>query len=1667
MRTTYNRQKMARLRQRRTGASSAPRSGTVLLIVLVFLTLFAAIGLAFMFYADSDAQIASAFKESVEPQTPDVAPEDAFAQFLQQLIFDCLDDETGVYSAARGHSLFRNMYGGNYHVEANGDVIPLDNDTAFNGTGRLRWKHTVGGVPDAPGMLANVNDVNLVNYMYFVQDNFLRDPERLGVRPKVGGKFGLLRAPGKPDNRAPFIGGFNPPYTACDLNCMCLAAVQADGTLLMPSYFRDWTGFGAMDPNNNNWYSNNDPTMKYKVLRPRPADHPSVVVNGVTKAGFPAPEDKNGDVQNLKWGKGTDSMWIYTGAPIMKMPDGRMYTMLFAPCIVDLDGKINVNVAGNVRVGPGTSQAGNQGWGPWEIALANALLPIIGNAEFQQLCLGVNAVGTTTPRVPGKYGTYGAGTPGPGIKTTTAATFNRNGKIPGFYSQVDFSGTANAPWTLPGAPGKQWPTYPGYGNASLADRTQHPELYNVFNPTAVSTAAPSHMNRGFSVTEMDKLLRYGDIGTEAMVSDLFLICPQSFATQKNRNLVTTLSWDRNVVGQAPWLYSKPANGTNLKFTMPGNGDWETPISGGPMPFPLPVPSVAKFPTSTGGLEFTPDWRGKPFTTAKIDLNRLLRAYPAANWTPAGGKNTFRFPQIVDPNTGALVLDTKSAQYTAYMNAQSDRQLLAKEIFEVLLHVTGATHPATYVKTAGISAAEINAVRYLAQLAVNIVDFIDDDDIITPFNWSAIGSADFLASNAFNNALKADSSSGWVFGVELPKVVINEAYAEITNDPTDPGITGSTGATKDYLVDLWAELHNPLNTDANLVHSGDARLHMYTTAKTPGYPVYKLKVVSDPAMGTVMHRATNSTGDPHTTATTLKGTVDKEFEHIAGAPGTDISVIHPNNGNFAAAGALKNQGNNMGFYMVGPQTKDATGKPIAVPFPTDPNVPPTANQMPPSATANGQGMRYTLPVGPALASAKITGTVKGPGLQTTINTTSTAGLKNGALVTIKGATMPPGLNGTWIINSVTPTSFRVAFGQGVNFTGDDGIWVVVPPFVPQNPSLVLQRLLCPYAPPDNNPASATYNPYITVDYFQNVPVNIGVKVGPPIQGGGDATLAAFTPVQARFSVGRKQPYAGGDIATNVKKQYVKYAEDGAPSNWQRNQPNHTFFHHNNRHNKAYPPAPTDIVNSKYTGVWTDATVPGFPPVGGTIIGASNAKPIIITTAAPHGLATGDEVTITGVLGNTAANGAWTITALTPKTFRLIGATGNGVWTPGGQQTWGYPAFDWLCHLDRPLVSPIELLQVSEARPHELTQMFVIGGKPHNQRVGGSTTGFVGNPGGGAGWFDNDRRLYRMFEYVQTWPYKNVGMQTRLPGKVNLNTIWDKEIFYALCDPRAGGPNHYNEAQVKAIWQALLNSRDPLVGGIHKPGANSRPFLSLSTGFTTGDLIHQGTSGVHHTFLKAFGNNNEESEKVQRLFEVTGAKHPAEKYELLAKLFNSVTNRSNVFAVWVTVGFFEVNKVDVTPGVGQRIYLGQEIGRADNKHKRHRMFGIIDRSIDLPALGAGTLKNNGPDITAQGVQEVPVSALKGTANSNGATYHWNIQRDTMLRIKDKAGVFNFVKVLSVKTLPGNNFTITADFQSPAGFDAGVALAFPQANNSAMVVGFNPHASSTLLRYFTIIE
>ncbi len=1079
-------------------------------------------------------------------------------------------------------------------------------------------------------------------------------------------------------------GSPNVPYTYPDYNNLFLSAVRAsDGAVLIPSYFR----------------ANPQQGQGPITLRPNATYHPQ----------FPVMEDAGGDVKNLADSPGTliggnlannDSVWLDLGFPVMKAADGRKFKPLFAPLIQDLDNRVNVNVHGNkfgtwdTQRGGGLGDRGTfwstseHGWGPWEVNPAKVLKGLDSpgapewQAEWRYLLLGKNGV---QGRCDSQAWFYAVRWP-----VLPPQEFWIKGK---FYSMTDANchicGQGNL--SLPGSPqfawfpqGGNWYRTPGsspdcpfpsahldYGrdNFTGGDETPYPTFYNFFDPSGWNAFEAGARDRCFPISSMEALLRYNDRGSPALTSDLFRLCPQSFGDPTlgppARRLVTTHAFDVDRPGVVPCIWD-PAQ---QPYTLAGNSLYPT---GDPVPFP-----AAPLAAPPANSEFSATGQALTAALGRIDLNRKLPDYPGAD----GG--TMQIP---------------NGSYAQFQTAQQARQDFAQEIFDCLRKVTGAGDP----NDASLPADQKNALRWLAQLSVNIVDFVDSDDYITPFAWS-----------------KPDPNSRgswqWVYGTELPRLVVNEVYAEIGNDASDP-LNGAQ-ATKPYKVKFWVELHNPFRSDifGNLSEGGAARL------QTPGGDaVYQLVVAGQPNNN--LRSASNVLGDPD--AANIKTVVSKwEPEPAPAAQPTLAATEYVLVRSFHSISDGQTQGtdgSNRGFALVGPKDD----------FPGQGGPTPTLRVKDQQANGNRSSLVYEAP----------------------LSTDMTA--------------------------------------------------------LPKH-TLLLRRLACPTMPPQSDPNQDNYNPYVTVDYAEDVPTNDAVA--------NDANgMHNPTAVAQRFAVGRNQPYAADKSQQNSQSDQA---------NQLQNQPQHTFFKINYQH-------------------------------------------------------------------------------VTP--------------------------FDWLFFLDRPTHNPMELLQVSGFKPHELTQQFMTGGidpqtsQPRNKHTHR------------AAWYDEKARIYRLFEFLRGGHrIQGVPLGGRTLGKININTIWDPETFRALCDRRPS--DFFSDTDVDNAFTALVQSRTPT----GTPGTNDRPFRGMASACSPAGQQYASGSGIDDTFLRSAGDANDPN---RRLFEVANLPgyangHPFCKSQMMPKIFGNTTTRSNVFAVWVTVGFFEV--LDDSNAYKPPV-LGKELGRAENRHVRHRMFAVVDRS-----------------------------------------------------------------------------------------------------------------------------
>lgn len=135
----------------------------------------------------------------------------------------------------------------------------------------------------------------------------------------------------------------------------------------------------------------------------------------------------------------------------------------------------------------------------------------------------------------------------------------------------------------------------------------------------------------------------------------------------------------------------------------------------------------------------------------------------------------------------------------------------------------------------------------------------------------------------------------------------------------------------------------------------------------------------------------------------------------------------------------------------------------------------------------------------------------------------------------------------------------------------------------------------------------------------------------------------------------------------------------------------------------------------TGIVDAGDVTLTPFESGTITNATNASPIVVTFGAATQLSTGTALRISGVGGNTNANGLHIITVLNTTTAELD-ANGNGAYTSGGSwKTAGLYLLDLTVASEPTLVAALEEGQnytvdvtwAESATPKKMTFQFCVG------------------------------------------------------------------------------------------------------------------------------------------------------------------------------------------------------------------------------------------------------------------------------------------------------------------------------------------------------------------------
>jgi len=260
------------------------------------------------------------------------------------------------------------------------------------------------------------------------------------------------------------------------------------------------------------------------------------------------------------------------------------------------------------------------------------------------------------------------------------------------------------------------------------------------------------------------------------------------------------------------------------------------------------------------------------------------------------------------------------------------------------------------------------------------------------------------------------------------------------------------------------------------------------------------------------------------------------------------------------------------------------------------------------------------------------------------------------------------------------------------------------------------------------------------------------------------------------------------------------------------------------------------------------------------------------------------------------------------------------------------------------------------------------------------------------------------YLRQPPFNRIS-EYREPGRVNLNTVvsadvWDGGLLhrnrinnaipwdtftnnYLEPNPAAGIPGHTGPLFIDttAGENGLAESRRGYAGATlildntllaldpNVPTFFANPFRSSDAGdlVPLAPMIQQGVNcttlregSVANTPLLAADTSTTDYNNSDR--------NPYFRYQPMTRLSSMTTTRSNVYAVWVTIGFFEVQEVSrtrdqfasdngfgatataVSNALYDKVYpegyeLGQEAGSETGDFRRVREFAVVDRTVPV--------------------------------------------------------------------------------------------------------------------------
>ncbi|MGY8771663.1 MAG: hypothetical protein ACKVH8_24870, partial [Pirellulales bacterium] len=553
---------------------------------------------------------------------------------------------------------------------------------------------------------------------------------------------------------------------------------------------------------------------------------------------FSAFDGANLDVDNDNDGT-PDSIWMDTGMPAQSDREGRRFKPLVSYRVVDMDGRVNLNVAGNLANLKFGQAFSSEGYGPAEISL----YPWLTQVEYRNLLRGDGVY-------PGRYGLWDdypdpfdplspGPVPGRTGRDNWLADYKQfgypSGNLPhpfigNLFASSAFDGRGRFPVGTPDNSQFTDPNFNTFNNGLPVKNFSSLDLdFDGLNESPYeSNFAPGQFSRWevgdddtpFLATELERVLRPYDVDSRIMNRRLHDLVPS--LASSHRDAVTTDSYE--VPMAAFFGVSDAGNWNGIvdvlrgKLTGGGTNAQKDPY----VRFLLP-------PELMDGL--------------KMDINRSL-GNGVDNSVPPNGV----IDEIAEANSEGLDLNNNYIPN----DEQNARSQFARHLYILVLLACEDEFADNMLPVEDFR-------RSIAQWAINVVDFRDPDSIHTPFEFDLNPWNGWDVDGDLTTQEPDDRAVVW--GAERPELLLTESFAHHdrrTEDLDAGGGKVEDGDDDDYDSRLipqssaFIEVYNPWTQDANnqvlpkeLTNAGGDGVELQK--RTPGAdPVWRIGIKREEA-----------------------------------------------------------------------------------------------------------------------------------------------------------------------------------------------------------------------------------------------------------------------------------------------------------------------------------------------------------------------------------------------------------------------------------------------------------------------------------------------------------------------------------------------------------------------------------------------------------------------------------------------------------------------------------------------------------------------------------------------------------------------------------------------------------------------------------------------------